>query len=308
MELNMKAFKIISVLGVAILFSLIFSIPPRQQNNFSSPVESKPVDMPVVKEANPLLASIKNGTPSPNRDKTVKKWLQSSFKIDVGGGSGSGTLCYYDYKTNTGYIISCGHLWGEGLLYRARERNGLHATIITWYHNSKKLNQPKSYPAKVIFCFNQDGTDVSLLTFKPDWIPEVYYPISKLKDLPKGKRLHSVGCDHGKEVADYFVEVIGVEGRNLITQYNSPRPGRSGGGLMDQDGYFVGICWGTSVPDGTGIGYFVPLQTIHRVYKEQGYSFLLSQSLPGLARSLPIVDHNKPGSRYTRDYILMPKR
>jgi hypothetical protein len=306
MELFMRTFKIISILTA--LFCIILLIPPhKSKDGPSSLINSNPIAMPIVKETNPLLAGIKHGIPSPNRNKDVRKWLQSSFKIDVGNGSGSGTLCYYDRKTNTAYVISCGHLWGDGVLRKTRENN-LRATIITWYHNSKKLNQPKSYKGKIIFCFKQeDGVDVSLLTFKPDWIPEIYYPIAKLNQLEKGKRLHSVGCDHGSEVADYFVEVIGMEGRSLVTQYNSPRPGRSGGGLIDQEGYFVGICWGTSNTKGTGTGYFVPLSVIHKVYKEQGYVFLLNQSLPGLARSLPIVNHG-PNKQYDREYILIPKR
>ncbi len=267
-------------------------------------------NMPIVKEANPAYANIRNSRPSPNRTQECRKWLQSSFQISVRGGSGSGTLVYYDKKQKTGYVISCGHFW-EGFLDKGQ--CNLTVNVIVFYHNNKKLSQPRTYPGKVVFYSNQNGVDISLIKFQLDWTPQIYYPIARLRQLKRGERLHSVGCDHGTEVADYFVEVIGYGGdprggSSITTQYNSPRPGRSGGGLMDQSGYFVGICWGTSSRDGTGTGYFVPLQVIHRALTDQGYNFLLNKTLPTSVYNIPIVDANDPNKKYPKGLLLIPNR
>lgn len=300
------------VLGIVFLLALMmfavpgkYSHPAHINRNF---VDNSIDRMPIIQERNPLLARINNGYPVENRSREYIKWLQSSFKISVGGGSGSGTLCYYEPSSNTAYIISCGHLWSGNM--RANQSN-VWANVITWYHNEKKLPAPRSYPAKVVFYSNDAGYDCSLLAFRPDWIPQIYYPIARAKQFKRGERFHSVGCDHGEEVADYVVELIDIApdprgGLALVTQYNSPRPGRSGGGLMDQNGYFLGICWATSRKDGTGTGYFTPLEAIQAVYTREGYGFLLNQPLPGLARKIPILDHNKPGRRFREDYIILP--
>ncbi len=56
--------------------------------------------------------------PQELRDESVYRLLSGSFRIENkfsrGGAYGSGTLCYYDRKTNTGYIITCGHLFQRG--------------------------------------------------------------------------------------------------------------------------------------------------------------------------------------------------
>lgn len=301
--------KIAFVLAIIVTSSIAIVEFNHKSNIKISQPKDQMGEIRIVQEKNPLLAQIRHGLPIPQKGPEYIKWLQGSFQIRASGGSGSGTLCYYDYKTKTGYVISCGHLW-SGIFHRSMGQTQ-NATITTWYHNKKKLTQPKSYQAEVIFYDN--AYDVSLLIFRPDWIPEIYFPIAKTQKLTKGDRLHSLGCDHGQEVADYIVEVIGLGadprgGGSLTTEYNSPRPGRSGGGLIDKWGYFIGICWGTTRSDGTGLGYFVPLSSIQQALKKYGYESLVGMSLPGLARNLSIKDHNKPNKFYPKDFILMPER
>ena len=91
--------------------------------------------------------------------------------------------------------------------------------------------------------------------------------------------------------------MLGIEGADLVSEQNSPRPGRSGGGLMDDNGYYIGTCWGTQYRDGTGKGYFTPLSVIHKFWSKQaGYNFLLEQKqIIGNAKQIKINDRS--GSR-----------
>ena len=95
---------------------------------------------------------------------------------------------------------------------------------------------------------------------------------------------------------------------NVITKMNSPRPGRSGGGLMDDSGYYIGTCWGTQYIDGSGIGYFTPLADFHSFWgKQSGYEFLLNRPLKEkFAQTIPIKDHQQKKSYISPDYILIP--
>jgi hypothetical protein len=118
-----------------------------------------------------------------------------------------------------------------------------------------------------------------------------------------------VGCDSGSEVAHYGVRYVGFRDvgsgwKDLVTTENSPRPGRSGGGLMSEN-YYVGICWGTSRYDGNGNGYFTPLSTIRDYNKRNGFGWLNEVGL-SLARLIPIVDRNNPQGEYSADYIPLP--
>lgn len=265
--------------------------------------------MPLVTD-DPLAVNT-NLAPQEDRGLDVRKWLSPSLKISVSGASGSGTIVYYDYYTGYAYIQSCGHLW-DGSMSAAEGRNKrLTCKVTTWYKNDQKLSVPQSYEAEVLYYYNVRGTDVSLSRFKPDYIP-VYFPIGPSGYLIKeGTLLHSCGCDGGKEVAHYDVEVayyrnVKENYQDLVTVKNSPRPGRSGGGLMSDDGYYVGICWGTSSYDGGGNGYFTTLDTIREFNEKEGFGFV--NSFSDLARKLPIIDRNNPQGKYPGDYIPLPNR
>jgi hypothetical protein len=267
-------------------------------------------NMPLVVDDDPYLASIYDAPPVEQRGPEYKRWLQNSFKIRVPGASGSGTLCWYDRGTNTAWVISCGHLWSgtrSAQSLRSDPPNGVF--ISTWYQNDIKLPRARSYLAKVHFYSNRDGYDISLLSFNPDWIPEGYFPIAPPNYVVRpGQMAHSMGCDKGSEVAHYSVEIIGRRGEDLVTRRNSPRAGRSGGGLVDDSGYYIGICWGTSDYSGTGVGYFTPLPAINQHFQNEGFGFLLNRPPPFNARRIPIYDHMKPGTQYPPEYIPLPGR
>lgn len=246
--------------------------------------------------------------PQERRDTAAQKYLKCSFRIENRQGRqsvfGSGTLCYYDSKTNTGYIISCGHLFNGG---------ETQVKIDVYYKNSQKLASPERFTADVI-CFSK-REDISFMKFTPNWVPDEYFPIASTDMSPQsGAKLISAGCDGAREVAAYDVTVMGLEGRNLITRNNSPRHGRSGGGLITIDGYFVGICWGSSDPDyGTGTGLFVPLTRIHAYAQSQNLGNLLGipKTPPEdprqiLIDKIPILDH-MTGQEYTKKkFIPLP--
>lgn len=266
------------------------------------------IAMPIARDVNPVTSVFYWGNPQEDRGVEYRRYLAASVKISVSGGSGSGTIVYYDESTNEAYVASCGHLWDGSKTAAEVERNPVNCKVITWYHNNTKLNSPQEYSAQVIFWSNNRGYDSSLVKFSPNWKPE-FFPIADLNyPLNKGLLLNSCGCDGGKEVARYEVEVLEMRGEDLITIRNSPRPGRSGGGLLSEDGYYVGTCWGTSDVTGRGgIGYFTPLENIHYVYKSNGYGWLLNIS-NRIARRIPIQDRNNPQGQYDPNhYIPFPE-
>lgn len=243
------------------------------------------------------------GMPVEERGDAYKKYLSPSVKIIAAGSSGSGTIIFYDKNKNIAYVATCGHLWNTGVLnFEQAEAKKMKCEIVTWYHNNIKLNKTKSYTANVLFYSHITGCDTALVSFTPDWSPE-YFPIGP-KDYKyiKGTNVHSMGCDGAREVAHYNVEVIGIRGNDLVTIKNSPRPGRSGGGLVDDNKIYIGTCWGTTSFDGGGQGFFTPLSVIHEFWRRNNYGWLLEINRP----KLKIIDRNSNKEVLTNDYILMP--
>lgn len=235
------------------------------------------------------------------RDDRYLELLRVSVKVSSSEGSGSGTICHYDPDTGWAHVVSCGHLWSGDRAYEPTRR--VKAKVTVWYQAGSKLQRPKSYEAEALFWSNSRGRDVSLLRFRPDWAAD-YAPIAESFKPKVGMRLNSMGCDGGREVARYEVAVSSYAPPDLITVMNSPRPGRSGGGLLTNEGHLVGVCWGTSdTSSGDGVGFFTPLAAIRDVIDENGHSWILEGHD---ARRIPVLDHDCPGAVHGRMFIPMP--
>jgi hypothetical protein len=231
---------------------------------------------------------------APNEDRDFKyvDFLSQSLKISSNGASGSGTIIYYDKKTNYSYVISCGHLWNGDKNFN--DNNKPKAKVITWYKNKLKLDKPESFDAEVLFWSNKRGFDVSCLRFKPNWTPQYINMADPSYKFKNNLVLNSLGCDGGREVARYEVFYQKTNNVDIITSKNSPRPGRSGGGLITNEGLFVGICWGTSdTVSGNGIGYFTPLSSAYDVFEKNSHIWVLKSSQVLNYQKIPIYDWNK---------------
>lgn len=248
-----------------------------------------------------------NNSLSPKEDRDVKyiDFLSQSVKVWSNGASGSGTIVYHDDKSNYSYVISCGHLWNGDK--NIEEKNKPKAKIITWYKNKIKLEKPETYEAEVLFWSNKRGYDVSCLRFKPDWIPNYITMAEDSYKFENNLILNSLGCDGGREVARYEVVYKNNYGIDIITDKNSPRPGRSGGGLITDQGLFVGICWGTSdTTSGNGIGYFTPLKSIYYVFEKNSHDWVLNSSQILPFQRIPIYDWEKFEKIHMKNYIPIP--
>lgn len=305
----------LKVLSISISISIvvtILSVGLNLYSNNNDPIIKKwapkndVVEMPIVQNSKPIEVA-NNSSPFEQRDAKYIKFLSSSVKINVKGASGSGTICYYDPKENWAYVISCGHLWTGDKSYKELLNNPQKAKIIIWYQNETKLDQSRTYDAEVLFWSNTRGKDCSCLRFKPDWKPN-YFPIASIDyKLNKGELLNSLGCDSGSEVARYEVEFLEMRGDDIITKRNSPRPGRSGGGLLTDSGWYVGVCWGTSdTSTGNGIGYFTPLKSIHEVFIKNGHEWIILLS-EFSGRDIPIYDWKSPKKQFDWDYVPTPE-
>lgn len=301
---NQNIFIILTVSALLISILAAFKInKPKQQYDL---VTNHIDNMPLI-DNDPYAALAYGGTPIEQRGSEFRQWLSLGLKIKVSGASGSGTIIYYDEKNNWAYVQSCGHLWSGNMNSEQGLRSNKTCLVEIWYKNEVKLSRSTDFKAEILYYSNDKGRDISLIRFKPDWIPK-YLPIAPEDFIYyNNMKLHSIGCDLGTEIAHYEVEVVGLrdgEWPDLVTTRNSPRPGRSGGGLLT-DEYYIGICWGTSSYDGSGNGYFTPLNTIREYNRINGFGWI-NDAASSLARQIPIIDRNNNQSEYPHEYIPLP--
>jgi len=283
---------------IVFLFLSLFNLAYAKEPFSRHPLDNMPILEPLPK------GLYGKNEPIEQRGIEFRKYLSVSVKVEVQGGSGSGSIIYYDENSNIAYVASCGHLWKNGIMSveEAKEKK-IKCKVVVWYKNEIKLEKAESFNAELVFYSYTNETDTSLITFVPDWRPN-YIPLAPANyEYNIGSTAHSCGCDGGKEVAHYEVRLKQVND-DVVTSKNGPRPGRSGGGLFDEK-YYIGTCWGTQFIDGSGEGFFTPIKEIHSFWgKQKGYEFLLKGLVKG--KLIPIVDRQNRGKRYTQDYILVP--
>lgn len=293
----MEVKKVLFVLVVFLISVLLIKI----NNNDSNKIISHSLEgMPIVKNPNPQIAQYYYGDPKEDRGPEYKKFLSKSVKISISGSMGSGTIVYFDKINNEAYVASCGHLWSGTRDVNSLKYSPLTCKLIVWYQNDMKLSKPKEYVANVLFYSNVPNYDCSLLKFRPDWVP-TYFPIASADyKLTSGQKLNSLGSDSGSEAARYEVEFYGYDNytyglnlENIITLKNTPRPGRSGGGLITNDGLYVGTCVATTDTSGqSGSGIFTSIKGIETTYIKNGYEWLLKVSRL-TADKIPIINMNE---------------
>lgn len=232
------------------------------------------------------------------------KWLAVGVRFS----NGSGTICYYDPETKYAYVISCGHLFSGKKLSYDRSQNPKTRVVEVFYHNEKKLATPQKYNAEILCYrnFSESVYDVALCRFKADWDIKWYASIAPVDyKLVAGQSYHSTGCDGLSEVAHYSVEYIKeVQQDNvteIITHKNNPRGGRSGGGVMTDDGQLIFIC-----SRGNSNAYWSSLNQIHRFLKEEkDFEFLLSVG-NRVAAHIPILNSDNTTRKYIEGYVPLP--
>lgn len=289
------------VLLLAILPTTAFSQQIEIAGRYTPSPEIAP--MPIVIDATFARLNA-NWSITPERDRKYWKFLSAEVIIRASGGGGSGTIVAY--KDGWAYVATCGHLWNGTRSAEALKRNPERAKVIVYYHNEEKLSEPKTYTAEVLFWSNNRGYDAALIRFKPDWQPK-YFPIAPVDyEIKTGTILNSIGCDGLTPPARYEVEFIEYRSNDLITRRNSPRPGRSGGGLITDDGWYVATCWGTTdTSGGGGIGLFTRLSSIHKVYTQNGYEWLLNLPKDNIVRRIPLVP--KTPGQLPEDFVPIPE-
>ena len=153
--------------------------------------------------------------------------------VDDGKSEAFGTGTIIDTHGNEALVLTCGHLFRDG--------GGQSPMRVDVWMNGQKL----TYPATMVH-YQADETDIGLIAFAAD------RPMKSATLLPQGiqlgerQRVFSYGCDGGADPTrrDTMISKLNrYLGPSNVEISGAPVQGRSGGGLFDENGNLIGVCF-----------------------------------------------------------------
>jgi S1-C subfamily serine protease len=183
--------------------------------------------------------------------------LSATVRIGVQDGPvrsfGTGTII--DAREGDALIITCGHLF--------RESGGRGTVQVELFEaTSSGLRVVGQYSGEVIR--HDLDRDVGLVSIRPDR-PVAVAPIAaRNAAVATGDRVVSIGCSNGQDptvLASRITALDRYQGPPNIEASGAPAVGRSGGGLFNENGELIGVCYSADYEGNEGL--YAPLESIH---------------------------------------------
>lgn len=144
---------------------------------------------------------------------------------------GTGTII--DSHNGEALVLTCGHLF--------RENQGQTKITVETFLGG----QVQSYPATLID-FQAKDMDIGLIAFRSNAAVPVARLIPKNRTLSAGQSVFSWGCDRGALPSRRDSQITKLNrylGAANVEVDGEPVEGRSGGGLFDESGELIGVCY-----------------------------------------------------------------
>lgn len=161
------------------------------------------------------------------REATVRIRVSESRQEGVGTGT---IIDSYDGEA---LVLTCGHLF--------RDSQGQASIVIETFVGG----QVQTYQGTLID-FQADEMDIGLVSFRPTTDVSVATLIPKNRKLSEGQRVFSWGCDRGAPPSRNDSRITKLNrylGAPNVEVDGQPVEGRSGGGLFDERGELIGVCY-----------------------------------------------------------------
>lgn len=204
-------------------FSNASSIGSRSSSSTLSSIQRDPPSLRSPSEA----PRIPSGPPSDPQGATVRIRVEEPRHESVG----TGTII--DSINGEALVLTCGHLF--------RENQGQSQITVETFLNG----QIQTYPATLID-FQAKDMDIGLIAFRPNASIPVARLIPKNRALTEGQPVFSWGCDRGAAPSRRDSKITKLNrylGAPNVEVGGEPVEGRSGGGLFDENGELIGVCY-----------------------------------------------------------------
>ena len=206
---------------------------------------------------------------APRDAQLIETSVRLTVVDDMGKSYGTGTII--DARAGEALVATCAHLFRDAN-GRPIETQG-RLTIELFQQDSSGLRVIQRVPGTLVV---QDfEADVALVRMSPQGTVPVARVASSPGSIVVGNPVRSVGCDLGADPSVRASRVVSLDryhGPPNIETTGAPVQGRSGGGLFNEAGELIGICF--AADNEADEGLYAGLASIHAQIDRIGLSEL----------------------------------
>jgi S1-C subfamily serine protease len=186
------------------------------------------------------------------------------LRVDDANGRSYGTGTIIDARSGQALVITCGHLF--------RESQGKTPIVVELFEAAPGGVQAiGQVPAQLIsYDLNRDVALVGIWPSRPVTVANIAPRDSKVE---RGMRVVSVGCSNGEDptvLASRITSLDRYQGPPNVEASGAPVEGRSGGGLFNDKGELIGVCFAADYEGNEGL--YAALESIHDELAKRGLS------------------------------------
>ncbi len=213
--------------------------------------------------------------------------IEATVKVAVQDADGvsAGTGTVVDARDGEALILTCGHLF--------RSSDGKGPITVTLFQAGPTGAEVRSTATGRLVDFDLER-DLALVSFQPN-VTVRPIPIAQEETaLIPGAAVTSVGCNHGQNptvVATQITAIDRYQGSPNIEAAGAPVEGRSGGGLINDQGQLIGVCFAAD-PQGNE-GLYASLPSIRAKLDSLGLAMVYESPLAATNHHVsPQPDHS----------------
>jgi len=244
------------------------SQPPTNSLALNTPPST--LSVPAVIASSPADAAVS----SPQLAALVSSSVRLRVEDSKGHAYGTGTII--DARSGEALVITCGHLF--------RESKGQGPITVELFEATPNGVQPVGQVAGNVISYDLDR-DLGLVSIRPGRPVQIAPIAPPGTTIDRGNRVASVGCSNGENPSVLPTRVTALDryqGPPNVEAAGAPVEGRSGGGLFNEQGQLIGVCFAAD-PEGNE-GLYSALESIHGELERIGLSAIYSKP-PGMALS-----------------------
>jgi S1-C subfamily serine protease len=177
------------------------------------------------------------------------------LRVDDGKYRSFGTGTIIDSREGEALVITCGHLF--------RDSKGKNAVSVEMFEAIDGRVRAAGQVSGWVLSYDLDR-DVALVVFRPNR-PVTPAPIAPPgAAVERGDRVVSIGCSNGDDPTVMPTRITMLDryqGAPNIEASGAPVEGRSGGGLFNDKGELIGVCYAADYEGNEGL--YAALESIH---------------------------------------------
>jgi thiol-disulfide isomerase/thioredoxin len=203
------------------------------------------------------------------------------LKVEDPHGHSYGTGTIVDARQGEALVLTCGHL------FRDSQGKGPITVHLEGGHGDREVPGTLiSYDLK---------RDLAFVSIRPGGPVEAAQIAPAEQAVRMGERVLNVGCNNGDDATARRSHVTGIDkylGPPNIEAAGMPVEGRSGGGLFNEQGQLIGVCYAADPAEDEGV--YAGLASIHAELERLGLSGVCAEPAAAVSQTRPAPIESAP--------------